>query len=100
MLALVVTLHTCVCRYLAVNFRSTVTWESFGGGWNLIYSSRDNSTRRNNMQKGDRSTAHILTLDSQNANKRLAYDVLKAIEASSVGYQEMMLTGYRNYTGT
>ena len=49
------------------------------------------------MKKGDRSTAHITSLDSGNANKRLAYDVFKAIEASSIGYEEVMLTGYRDY---
>ena len=72
--------------------------DSFGGGWNLIYSSRDDYTGNNNMQKGDRSTAHITSLDPGNANKRLAYDVFQAIEASNVGYGEVMLTGYRDYT--
>ena len=56
---------------------------SFGGGWSLIYSSRDDSTGDNNMQKGNRFTAHITSLDPGNANKRLAYDVFKAIEQSS-----------------
>ena len=71
--------------------------ESFGGGWNLIYSSRDDSSGHNNMKKGHRSNAHITSLDPGNANKRLAYDVFQAIEASSIGYEEVMLTGYRDY---
>ncbi|XP_062516971.1 uncharacterized protein LOC134192262 [Corticium candelabrum] len=70
---------------------------SFGGGWSLIYSSRDDSTGNNNMQKGNKYTAHITSLDPGNANKRLAYDVFKAIEQSSGGYEEVMLTGYRDY---
>ena len=70
---------------------------SFGGGWSLIYSSRDDSSGDNNMQKGNRYTAHITSLDPGNANKRLAYDVFKAIEQSSGGYEEVMLTGYSDY---
>ncbi|XP_062522222.1 uncharacterized protein LOC134197002 [Corticium candelabrum] len=49
------------------------------------------------MKKGHRSNAHITSLDPGNANKRLAYDVFQAIEASSIGYEEVMLTGYRDY---
>ncbi|XP_062516049.1 uncharacterized protein LOC134191442 [Corticium candelabrum] len=67
------------------------------GGWNLIYSSRDDSTGRNNMQRGNRSTANILTPKSGDANKRLAYDVFKAIEASNGGYQEVRLTAFPDY---
>ena len=49
------------------------------------------------MQKRYKFSAHITSLDPGNANKRLAYDVLKAIEQSSVQYEEVMLTGYRDY---
>ena len=79
-------------------FQIYCDFESFGGGWNLVYSSRDDSSRsRNNIQKGTRSTAHITSLDPGNANKRLAYDVLKAIENSQEGYSQIMLTGYQDY---
>ncbi|XP_062520464.1 uncharacterized protein LOC134195456 [Corticium candelabrum] len=108
--------QTCksIRNYIQQSASSTIRWinpshtpggefqifcdmNSFGGGWNLIYSSRDDSSGHNNMKKGDRSTAHITSLDPGNANKRLAYDVFKAIEASSIGYEEVMLTGYRDY---
>lgn len=49
------------------------------------------------MQKGTRTTAHITSLDPGNANKRIAYDVFKAIESSETGYAEVMLTGYKDY---
>ena len=79
-------------------FQIYCDFESFGGGWNLVYSSRDESSgNNNNMQKGSRSTAHITSLDPGNANKRLAYDVLKAIENSREGYSQIMLTGYQDY---
>ncbi|XP_062519924.1 uncharacterized protein LOC134194952 [Corticium candelabrum] len=78
-------------------FQIYCDFESFGGGWNLVYSSRDDSSGKNNMQKGSRSTAHITSLDPGNANKRLAYDVLKAIENSHEGYIQIMLTGYQDY---
>ena len=79
-------------------FQIYCDFESFGGGWNLVYSSRDaKSGSSNNMQKGSRSTAHITSLDPGNANKRLAYDVLKAIENSQEGYNQIMLTGYQDY---
>ena len=79
-------------------FQIYCDFESFGGGWNLVYSSRDSGSGRfNNMQKGSRSTAHITSLDPGNANKNLAYDVLKAIENSQEGYNQVMLTGYQDY---
>ena len=62
-----------------------------------MYSSRDDSSGHNNMKEGNRSNANITSLDPGNANKRLAYDVLKAIENSKEGYSQIMLTGYQNY---
>ncbi|XP_065836058.1 uncharacterized protein [Oscarella lobularis] len=78
-------------------FQIYCDFDSFGGGWSLVYSSRDDSTGHNNMQKGTRTTAHITSLDPGNANKRIAYDVFKAIESSETGYAEVMLTGYKDY---
>ena len=49
------------------------------------------------MKEGNRSTANITNLDPGNTNKRLAYDVLKAIEDSKEGYSQIMLTGYQDY---
>ncbi|XP_065846074.1 uncharacterized protein [Oscarella lobularis] len=72
--------------------------ESFSGGWNLLYSSRDDLSGDNNMQKGTRFTAHITSLDSGDANKKIAFDVFEAIESSNVSYTEVMLSGYKDYS--
>ena len=51
------------------------------------------------MQKGTRFTAHITSLDSGDANKKIAFDVFEAIESSNVSYTEVMLSGYKDYSG-
>lgn len=80
-------------------FQVYCDFESFGGGWSLIFSSRDDNTQDNYVQMGDRHSAHITSLDPGNVNRNLAYDVLQAIEGSPEGYSEVMLTGYRDYDG-
>eukprot|EP00118_Oscarella_pearsei_P023488 m.281541 g.281541 ORF g.281541 m.281541 type:complete len:340 (+) comp40649_c0_seq14:367-1386(+) len=72
-------------------------FDSFGGGWNLVYSSRDNAEGQNNMQKGTRTNSGITTLDPGNANKKFALHVFEAIESSAAGYNQVMLTGYQDH---
>ncbi|XP_065832697.1 uncharacterized protein [Oscarella lobularis] len=77
-------------------FQIYCDFESFGGGWNLLFSSRateDYSV----MVKGTRNTANITSLDSHDNNNRFAYDVFKAINTSAYGYTEVMLSGYRDF---
>jgi ubiquinone biosynthesis protein UbiJ len=78
-------------------FQVYCDFQSFGGGWTLVYSSRDDGNGDNNMQKGNRLTAHITSLDSGNANKRFAYPEFKAIDNSLASYSEVMLSGYQDY---
>eukprot|EP00118_Oscarella_pearsei_P018051 m.182600 g.182600 ORF g.182600 m.182600 type:complete len:385 (+) comp39295_c0_seq27:2080-3234(+) len=73
-------------------------FESFGGGWSLVYSSRDNDDRRHsNMQNGTRANSGITSLDPKNDNKRFAYDVFETINSGAGGYNQVMLTGYQDY---
>lgn len=71
--------------------------EAYGGGWNLVYSSRKAYSGYQIMLKGTRHTANITHLDPLDDNNQLAYDVFRAINTSATGYSEVMLSGYRDY---
>ena len=62
-----------------------------------MYSSRDDGSGNNNMQKGNHLTAHTTSLDPGNANKRFPYPEFKAIDNSLESYSEVMLSGYQDY---
>eukprot|EP00042_Codosiga_hollandica_P051312 m.628183 g.628183 ORF g.628183 m.628183 type:complete len:887 (-) comp58256_c0_seq2:20-2680(-) len=73
---------------------------TYGGGWTMISSSRDDSTGDNNMKQGSRQSASITALDPGSSLKLLAYDVFKGLDSGSARYSEIMLSGFQSYTNT
>jgi hypothetical protein len=63
-----------------------------GGGWTMVYSTRDDNTGDNSMGQGTRLTAHITSLDPGNANKKLAYDLV-----TTMPFNDLMFSGYQDY---
>eukprot|EP00050_Salpingoeca_kvevrii_P021649 m.113797 g.113797 ORF g.113797 m.113797 type:complete len:737 (+) comp9429_c0_seq5:167-2377(+) len=74
---------------------------SFGGGWTLLYSTRDSTTSGDNsFLVGNISTAVIHTIVPTTANKRFANDLFRALDAPGNKYSEIMLSGFQNSSNT
>eukprot|EP00043_Microstomoeca_roanoka_P017520 m.183436 g.183436 ORF g.183436 m.183436 type:complete len:525 (-) comp16651_c1_seq7:2078-3652(-) len=72
-------------------------FDSYGGGWTLLYSTLDDSTGDNNFQAGTVKTATINTITPTTASKRVAWDLLQSLSSS---FNQVMLSGFQRASDT